>query len=76
MKVLENGPDRWRRITCRGCNSVLFVEDEDVLVERYWDEEDGCLDSRARILCCVCNRTITIEAPHDFKTCRLREQEF
>lgn len=75
MKVIECGSDLWRNVKCQACRSVLGIENDDVQVERYWDGEDGCCDSRVYVVCVACSARISIDAPSMVVERRLREQE-
>ena len=63
MKVLEHGEDRWRRVECIRCHSILVVDDCDVLAEQFWDAEDGCLDWRYQAVCAVCGDKLRVHPP-------------
>src|SRR5271155_3113580 len=75
MKVLERGDDLWRSVECPFCKSTLLIEDEDVSVERFWDGEDACYDSRAFAFCVVCQRRLGLDVPDSLKKHRLFAKE-
>jgi len=76
MKVLETPKDRWRSVKCSSCSAKLEVEDSDVEVERFWDGEDGCYDTRTFVVCVVCSKRFQIDCvPTEIKDRRLGERE-
>jgi len=73
VRVIELGSERWRRKRCPGCDSDLMIGDEDVSVERSWDGEDGCFDSRAYVVCVVCQRRFMVDVPSTLRERKLQE---
>lgn len=57
MKILKEGV--WKKkITCRGCNTVIEVEPVDIRYGAYVNDEDSNLKGQLYVDCPVCSKRL------------------
>lgn len=62
VKILEHGKGDWHRVKCPHCKSKLQIDESDVYLRDERDE-DGALESVARVTCAACHEGFRVNVP-------------